>query len=163
MPPQLEALYESYFLDVYRYATALCGDRTQAEDIAAETFLKALESLDSYRGDAHIRVWLCQIAKNIWHSRLRKDGKLHFTADELPAASIPGPAEQVVNADAVQRIQMLFESLPEPQRSIFSLRVFGQLSFRQIAAVYGKTENWACVTYHRARSKIREQMEDCDE
>ena len=160
MSPQLEALYEAYFLDVYRYALALCGDKTQAEDIAAETFLKALEALDSFRGEANIRVWLCQIAKNAWYSRMRKDGRLHFTPDALPTQSFPDPDDQLVNQETARRIQALFESLPEPQRGVFSLRVFGQLTFRQIAVSYGKTENWACVTYHRARKRIREQMED---
>jgi len=160
MPPQLEALYEAYFLDVYRYTLALCSDRSMAEDITAETFLKALESLDSFRGEANIRVWLCQIAKNVWYSRLRKDGRLHFTSDELPSVPVPEPAEQMVCRETAHRIQNLFDSLPEPQRGVFSLRVFGQLSFKQIAVSYGKTENWACVTYHRARKKIREQMEE---
>lgn len=57
------------------------------------------------------------------------------------------------------RIHLLLHKLPEPYKEVFSLRVFGELSFRQIAAVFQKTENWACVTYHRARKKMIEQME----
>ena len=160
MPPQLEALYTAYFLDIYRYALALSGDKAIAEDIAAETFLRALEALDDFRGDTHIRIWLCQIAKNLWYSRLRKDKRITFTDNDLPEDIEPEPVDLVVNRETAQHIQRLFDALPEPQRSVFSLRVFGQLSFKQIADAYAKTENWACVTYHRARRKIREQLED---
>ena len=160
MPPQLEALYDTYFKDVYRYALALCNDRVLAEDITAETFLKALEALNSFREEGNIRIWLCQIAKNCFYSRLRREGRLHFTADEPTEATAAEPIEHITDRETARQIQRLFEALPEPQRGVFSLRVFGQLSFKQIAAAYGKTENWACVTYHRARGKIREQMED---
>ncbi|NLY39135.1 MAG: sigma-70 family RNA polymerase sigma factor, partial [Firmicutes bacterium] len=47
----------------------------------------------------------------------------------------------------------------EPYKEVFTLRVFGELSFKQIANLFGKSENWACVTYHRARKKIKERME----
>ena len=157
---EFEEIYNTYFNDVFRYIRKLSNSEHIAEEITADTFFKAMHAIDSFRGDCDVRVWLCQIAKNCWYSRLRKDGRLHFTPDELPTEPIPGPAEQVVNAETARRIQTIFESLPEPQHGVFSLRVFGQLSFKQIAAVYGKTENWACVTYHRARGKIREQLED---
>ena len=49
--------------------------------------------------------------------------------------------------------------LPEPYREVFSMRVFGELSFRQIGAVFGKTEHWACVTFHRARQKLKSIVE----
>ena len=61
-------------------------------------------------------------------------------------------------SDAMQ-IHSLLHQLPEPYKEVFMLRVFGELSFRQIAGIFGKTENWACVTYHRARKKILEKME----
>ena len=53
----------------------------------------------------------------------------------------------------------LRHDLPEPYREVFSLRVFGELGFRKIGSLFGKTENWACVTYHRARKKLREKLE----
>ena len=52
----------------------------------------------------------------------------------------------------------VLHGLPEPYKEVFSLRVFGQLSFAQIGEVFGKTANWACVTYHRAKSKIQEAI-----
>ena len=56
-------------------------------------------------------------------------------------------------------IHKVLHTLPEPYKEVFTLRVFGQLSFADIGEVFGKTQNWACVTYHRAKQKIQEAME----
>lgn len=72
MLTQLEDIYNTYFKDVFLYVYSLSGDKHIAEDITSETFMKALTSLDSFRGDSDIRVWLCQIAKNSYYSYLRK-------------------------------------------------------------------------------------------
>ena len=61
--------------------------------------------------------------------------------------------------DLALRIHRLLHRLPEPYREVFLLRVLGELSFRDIGSLFEKGENWACVTYHRARKKIMEQME----
>ena len=58
------------------------------------------------------------------------------------------------------RIQELLHALREPYKEVFMWRVYGEKSFRDIGALFGKTENWACVTYHRAKRMIREGLED---
>lgn len=58
-------------------------------------------------------------------------------------------------------IHRVLHGLPEPYKEVFSLRVFGQLPFEDIRSLFGGTANWACVTYHRAKSKIQREMEDC--
>ena len=58
------------------------------------------------------------------------------------------------------KIHEILHNLSEPYKEVFSLRVFGELSFRQIGSLFGKTDNWACVTFQRARNKIREEMRD---
>ena len=67
--------------------------------------------------------------------------------------------EQIINRSDAMRIHLLLHNLAEPYKEVFMLRVFGELSFKQIARIFQKTDNWACVTYHRARNKILEQME----
>ena len=69
-----------------------------------------------------------------------------------------GPEEQFLDKESAQRLYALLDQLPEPYREVFSLRVFGQLSFAQIAQLFSRTESWARVTYHRARKKIIEKM-----
>ncbi|MCR5181485.1 MAG: sigma-70 region 4 domain-containing protein, partial [Clostridia bacterium] len=60
------------------------------------------------------------------------------------------------------RLHRVLHSLEEPYKEVFSLRSFGELSFRDIGSIFGKTENWARVTYHRARKKLMEGMDDED-
>ena len=157
---EIEALYERYFRDVYLYALSLCGESHTAQDVASETFLKALESLEGFQGRCDIRVWLCQIAKNTYFSQLRKRRR------EIPAELLPEKQEKTEPEALAERtddsaaLHQILHLLPEPYKEVFSLRVFGELSFRRIGALFGKTENWACVTYHRARDKIRKEMEE---
>lgn len=157
-----EQVYQAYFGDVYRYLRALCGDDDLAEELTAETFTRALAALDSYRGGCSIRVWLCQIGKNCWYSWLRRRSR-EQPLDELTAAEEPqaggDPETLAADGDAAMRLHRLLHSLPDPYKEVFSLRVFGELSFAQIGELFGKTANWACVTFHRAKQKLQNGME----
>ena len=79
-------------------------------------------------------------------------------AAELPDPGI-GPEESIVRAEESMRIHRLLHRLEEPYREVFTLRTLGQLSFRDIGELFGKSENWACVVYHRARAKLKSEME----
>ena len=59
------------------------------------------------------------------------------------------------------KIHEILHRLKEPYKEVFYLRVFGELNFKEIGNIFGKTANWACVTFHRARKKIQKEMEDC--
>lgn len=154
------AVYRAYFGDVYRYAFSLCRDSTQAEDITSATFLKAMDSIHTFRGDTDIRFWLCRIARNHYISWLRKNGREIVVADLPESMDQADIAQTLAEKDEGERALQLMEQLPEPARQIVRLRAVEGLSFRQIAALYGKGENWACVTYHRARKTLRRQLEE---
>ena len=85
-------------------------------------------------------------------------------AEDISEVQIPDPKqnveEQIADRQQALAIHRVLHELPEPYKEVFSLRVFGQLSFGDIGALFGRTANWACVTYHRARQKIRETMEE---
>ena len=154
-----DEIYESYFDSVYRYMLSLSGDPHAAEEITQETFFKALQSLDQFRGDSSVKSWLCAIAKNIWISEQRK--KKAQPIDEASSLPDPGmsPEESIVRQDESMRIHRLLHRLDEPYREVFTLRALGQLSFRDIGELFGKSENWACVVYHRARARLKKEME----
>ena len=155
---QFETLYESHFRDVYLYACALTGDRQLAQDITSETFLKALEAIDRLRGDCDLRLWLCRIAKNCYVSYLRKNGRLTELPEELPQSG--DVEQQAIRSALSEQAQAVLHGLEEPYKEVFMLRVYGELSFRRIGALFQKSENWACVVFHRARNKIKLRMEE---
>lgn len=157
---EFEKIYQTYFNDVYLFIRNLSGSTQLAEEITSETFFKAIKSIDSFRGDCDVRVWLCQIAKNCYYSYLRKHGKVD-TSGELPEKARDFDIDELLfSADASMKIHKILHEMEEPYKEVFSLRVFGELSYKQIAAVFDKTENWACVTYYRAKKRIQERMED---
>ena len=158
-----EELYSAYFNDVYRYLLKLSGDSHTAEEITGETFFKALRSIDSFRGECDVRVWLLRIAKNSYLSYLKTSRKTQ-SIDDDSLLDIPDPsanaADHCEKNEDVERIQAVLHRLNEPYKEVFLWRVYGELSFRQIAQIFGKTENWACVTYHRARKMILQRLEE---
>ena len=158
-----EDIYAAYFSDVFLYARKLSGNDNIAEEITSDTFFKAMRSLKSFRGDCDVRVWLCQIAKNTYYSYLKEHSRFAELKD-LEDADTSAPTaffeEAFADRDEAMHIHSLLHGLPDPYKEVFMLRTFGELRFSQIAQLFGKTENWACVTYHRARTKIKEKMED---
>ena len=158
-----EQLYRRYFDDIYRYILRLSGNEHLAEEITSDTFFRAMRAIDGFRGDCDVRVWLCQIAKNCYYSHLRRNRRWE-QIDEAALQVLPdlsaGVAEEVARRDEASRIQKILHGMTEPYREVFMWRVFAELSFRQIAQIFGKTENWACVTYHRARKMIQKGLED---
>lgn len=151
-------VYNLYFKDVYRYALSLCRNEYIAEEITQETFYKALTKLDSFDGKCKIYVWLCQIAKNTYISICRKHKHLNSDAD-MDLLQCNTSAEDIyLDKEMFFSILKVLHTLEEPYKEVFSLRTFGELPFKQIAELFGKTETWARVTYHRARLKIKEEL-----
>ena len=157
----IQEIYELYYTAVYRYILALSGDSQIAEDVTQETFFKALKKLDTFRGDCELRVWLCQIAKNEYFQLLRKRKKEEFPGEEM-LQSLPEAdnLEQViVKRETYMQVQKILHHMEEPYKEVFSLRTFSELSFREIAELFGKSESWARVIYYRAKIKIKERLE----
>lgn len=72
--------------------------------------------------------------------------------------------EQILENESITlQIHQILHHMEEPYKEVFQLRIFGELSFRKIGQIFGKTETWARVTYHRARLKIQERMQKHDE
>ena len=157
-----EKIYNEYFNDVYLYIKRLSGDEHVAEEITSETFFKALKSIDNFRGECEIRVWLCQIAKNSYYTYIKKNTKVQ-DVDETELINLPDNKNSVENEVQSKlqafSIQKILHEIDEPYREVFMWRVYADLSFKEIAGIFNKNENWACVTYHRARKLIKERLE----
>jgi len=157
---ELEELYNNYFKDVYLFIYSLSKDKHIAEDLTSETFLKAIKSIDSFKGNCDIKVWLFQIAKNSYYSYVRKDKNLIDIDSVSKKQNYIDIEKLVYSYEESMKIHEILHNLSEPYKEVFSLRVFGELSFKQIGNLFGKTDNWACVTFHRAKNKIKEEMRD---
>lgn len=154
---EFDEIYKRYFSDVYKYALSLTRDEHAAEEITQETFFKALKAINKFDGRCKLYVWLCQIAKNTYFTDRRRMVK----GNELAEEPHPDNAleERLLNKESYFEIHKKLHALGEPYKEVFSLRVFGELSFRQIGELFEKTESWARVTYHRAKMKIKEDLQ----
>ena len=154
-------LYEAHFMRVFSYCMTLSGDRMLSEEITQETFFRAFMKREQYRGESSEVTWLCTIAKNIYIDEKRRSGRTD-SLEDIPAEitdNSMGIEQTVADRDSSYRIHKALQELEEPYREAFELRVFGELSFKEIGQKLGKTESWARVTYHRAKLKIQERME----
>ncbi len=152
-----EKLYNAYCMRVFSYAMTMAGDRHLAEEITQETFFRAFKTQNSFRGDSDEITWLCAIAKNLFNDEKRRQGR----AGAMPEDAVSrekGVEQTAVERDASFRVHQALHAMEEPYREVFELRVFGELSFQQIGQIFARTENWARVTFHRARMKLKERM-----
>lgn len=158
-----EEVYARYFRDVYRFALGLTQDRALAEEIAQDTFFKALKSLDQFDGSKDIRAWLFTIARNAWYSYCRAHRRT-VSQEELPQ-ELPGGVrieERIEDEESAFAIHQFLHAMEEPYKEVFSLRVFGELPYDKIGRLFGKSANWARVTFYRAKVQIMEHMEAID-
>lgn len=157
---EFEEIYRLYFSDVWRYLLKLTHDESLAEEITAETFFRAMNAFESFSRKSSLKTWLCAIARNIWLDQLRENKKFADMSD-TGMMRIPDPADTAEEVQRKMQVQAVMDSaskLKEPYRSVFLLRWAENKSFREIGLYYGKNENWACVTCHRARQMVKKEL-----
>ncbi len=145
---------------VYRYTLALCKNETLAEDITQDTFLKAMRAYEKFKGESSLYTWLCSIAKREFLNKIRKQSREVSIDESLDIPDEKGDSFEnlIQKKDTAMYIHLCLHKMDEPYKEVFSLRVFGELSFSDIAKLFSKTESWARVTFHRARKIINEQL-----
>lgn len=154
---EFEEVFKMYFSDVYKYVLSLCHDKDIAEEVTQETFFKAMRTIDRFNGTCKLYVWLCQIAKNTYFTLQKKHkGTVSevdiFFSDKLDIES------DYLSKEAVQRLHILLHDMKEPYKEVFTLRLFGELSFAQIGSLFDKSDSWARVIFYRAKKKLQEAM-----
>ena len=161
MKLELEEIYKTYFQDVYYFVLAMSKDPHIAEEITQETFFKALKGVKHFQEKCSIKSWLCQIARNEYISYTRKK---HRTDQELTEQAYSdgktdGLEQRMLRKDEAMTVYQTLHYLDEPYKEVFTLKVLGELNYKEIAQIFGKQETWARVTYHRARVKIQDILE----
>ncbi len=152
----MEELYREYGKIVYHFLLSVCHDPHLAEELTQETFLQAFLSLERFDGSCKMSVWLCQIAKHLFYRHLGKNGR------EIPTEQAQMPearASDHVEQTAIVRLELMdvlkeMQKLAPQMREVIYLRVMGQLSFKEIGEIMGRSENWARVTFYRGKEQL---------
>ena len=153
-----EKMYKTYYMEVYSYVITIVKNSYLAEEITQEVFFKVIKSNAAHRGDASEFTWLCAIAKNACMDELRKQSKRGDSPKEIVADT--NVAQMLEDKYTTLQIHQVLHKMEEPYKEVLQLRIFGELSFKEIGLIFGKSESWSRVTYHRGRLKIQERMKE---
>lgn len=151
----MDSAYREHAQAVYRFLMSLCYDGETAEELTQETFYQAVRCADKYDGTCKVSTWLCQIAKHLWYRELeRRKKKGTSPLDEQMASADKAPDEELSIREEKMELFRKVHVLDETAKEVVLLRVTGAFSFREIGELFGKNENWARVTFYRAKQKI---------
>ena len=153
----MEETYKAYSQTVYRYLLSLTRNAELSEELTQETFYQAIKSAERYDGSCKVSTWLCAIAKHTLISYRRK----HMPALPLEETFGMTDSPEAETLAIVGRIELIkkLRLLDGEMREVMYLRLFGDLSFREIGDILSRTENWARVTYYRGKEKLKKELE----
>lgn len=157
---QLSSLFDSCYPRLARYAYARLGNPTEAEDVAADVFVHAFESLDSYRERGlPMEAWLFRIARNLVVDRYRRSGRFERSGeDEAELPDSPDPAQLAEKSILLKDVKEAMQHLTQDQRDVVTLRFFSGLSSRETAAALGKSDGSVREMQRAALEKLRQLL-----
>ena len=159
----MEEIYKEYSKIVYNYLLSLTCNSEIAEELMQETFYSAVKNINKFRNESNIKTWICKIAKNKWIDYLSKSKKSNEVAiDEIEEKFllVNSFEDEFSNKDAVIDLYKKIHNLDEKTREVIYLRIRADLNFKEIGLIMGETENWARVTFYRAKVKLKEEFDN---
>ena len=157
----LDKICNLHYKYVKSYALSLCLNEAMAEDITQETFYNAIKKIDTFKNDCKIETWLCSIARNIFLNSKRKK-QTENISDYPNLVAENNLEENVIKNENIKIILTEAVKLDTPYKEVFYMKTLGDMPYSTIADVFEKTENWARVTYFRAKKQIEERMSEVE-
>ena len=151
----LDQAYREHAQGVFRYLMSLCQEEDTARELMQETFYQAVKCSGKFDGTCKVSTWLCQIAKHLWYQELdRRKRKGAGPLEENLASSDASLEEGICVKEEKMELFRKVHGLEETAKEVVLLRMTGAFSFREIGDIFGKNENWARVTFYRAKQKL---------
>lgn len=158
---EIKEAYEQYFNTVYGYLCTLTGGNYNlAEELTQETFYRATKKISEFRGESKMSTWLCQIAKYVYYQSLdKKRRRKEVSFDDAVELAMQEETEKSIeDAEAKMNIFKEIYKLSSPMRDVVMLRLTGELSFKEIGDIMAQSENWARVTFYRAKQILGKEL-----
>jgi RNA polymerase sigma-70 factor (ECF subfamily) len=156
---EIEQIYNEYFETVYKYLICLTHNEELSEELTQETFYRAIKGIKNLKNECKMSTWLCQIAKNLWYNYLKKNKRIvDIKEDDLFFITDvnENTEDTIISKNSKLELYKKIQKLDEDVRNVIYLRITGELSFKEIATILNKTENWARVTFYRGKNKLKE-------
>ena len=155
----IEKIYKEYSVSVYKYLLCLTHDKDISEELTQETFYKAILNVHKFKGECKISVWLCQIAKNLYFNTSKKRKKLE-SINEEDIRLMPDQnsfEDDIIFNEEREWLYKSIQKLDKVTQDIIYFRIQGNMSFKEIGHVLGKTESWARTNFYRGKQKLKEE------
>ena len=128
-----------------------------------ETFYSAVKNINKFRKESSVKTWLCKIAKNKWidyYNKVQKSNEINIEDVNEKYLSINSLEEDSFNRDEILNIYKKIHKLDEKSKEVVYLRIRSDFSFKEIGNIMGKSEEWARITFYRAKIKLKEDFEN---
>lgn len=147
----MDEIFQQNAKIVYHFLYSMCRDESLTEDLTQETFLKAIESIHRFDGSCKVSTWLCQIAKHLLYQHWTRFKNYSFVELDESLEDGSDTERQAMNRMELSDIWGKMQSLPEKMKQVVQLRILSDFSFKEIGQMLGNSENWARVTFYRAK------------
>ena len=151
----MDEIYQKYAQMVYKFLLSRTYNSDLAEELTQETFYQAIRTIDRFDESCQLSTWLCAIAKNVYHTWQRKHPEAG-TLEEYTKICDSAEEDALQSLERVELMKKL-HLCPEPFREILYMRLFGDLSFKEIGEIMGRSENWARVNFYRGKERLRKE------
>lgn len=159
----MEEIYKEYSKVIYKYLLSLSNNTEISEELTQETFYSAVKNIHKYRKEASLKTWLCKIAKNKWIDYYKKKQKHEeINIEDINETSlISDNIEEIYNSkEEIMNIYKIIHTLDENSKEVVLLRIQANFSFKEIGVIMGKSEEWARITFYRAKIKLKEEFKN---
>lgn len=154
----IEEMYRKYANLIKNYIYTITSNTELSEEIMQETFIVAINQINKFRGECDISVWLCSIAKKILYKRTKKDNQYKsISIEDVEIVDEKKIEENYIENDNKLKLYNALQNLDVATREVIYLRLTGELSFKEIGKILNKSENWARVTFFRAKKKLNKE------
>ncbi|MFA9559528.1 RNA polymerase sigma factor [Evansella sp. AB-rgal1] len=157
---KLEEVYNQIQPNIYAFFYAKTNNKEISEDLTQEVFYEAIKSFATFSGNATMKTWLFSIAKNMLRKfyRSKKYKEMLESKIQQERKDSESVEENVVKKEEGELLRSLITNLEEHSKEVVILRAYGELSFQEIGVLLNKSENYARVTFHRAKLKLHKEL-----
>lgn len=159
----MEEIYKEYSKIIYKYLLSLSNNADIAEELMQETFYSAVKNINNFKRESSVKTWLYKIAKNKWIDYYKKNKKIKESKIEdlkenylLTSSS----EEDYLNKAELFNVYKKVHKLDEKSKEVVYLRIGTNLTFKEIGYIMEKSEEWAKITYYRAKNKLKEDLKN---
>jgi len=159
---ELERLYKEIHPKVYAFFYVKTSSREVAEDLTQDVFYEAMKGLSSFKGKSTLQTWIFSIARNLLFKYYRSNKYQRHLKQQLKkeeGKETNSPEHVTLIQEEARELIKKIKALNDLQREIVILRIYAELSFKEIGELIQKSENYARVTFHRVKLKLQKEME----